>query len=55
MSAAGLGSKRHVIDDDEDRQERKPCHPHQTRVGNVSRPRWFDAGDGQREAALVCQ
>ena len=52
MSAAGSGSKRHVTDDDEDRQ---PRHPHQTRVGNVSRPRRFDAGDGQNDGDDYCE
>jgi len=55
MSAAGSGSKRHVTDDDEDRQEREPCHPQQTRVGNVTRPRRFDAGDGQNDGDDYCE
>ena len=46
-SAAGSGSKRQVADADEDHQEHEPCHPHQARVGDVSRTLRFDAGDGQ--------
>jgi hypothetical protein len=47
-SAAGSGSKRQVADDDKDRQEHEPCHPHQARVGNASRTLRFYAGDGQK-------
>ena len=53
-SAAGSGSKRQVADDDEDRQEREPCHPHQARVGDVSRTLRFDAGDGQNDGDDYC-
>jgi hypothetical protein len=53
-STAGSGSKHQVADDDKGRQERKPCHPHQARVGNVSRTRRFDAGSGRNAGDDYC-
>ena len=55
ISAAGLGTIRQVADDDEDRQEREPCHPHQARVGDVSRTLRFDAGDGHNDGDDYCE
>jgi len=54
-SAAGSGSKRQVADDDEDRQEREPCHYHQARVSDVSRTRRFDAGSGRNAGDDDCE
>jgi hypothetical protein len=55
MSTAGPASKRQVADNEEDRQEREPCHPHQARVGDVSRTPWFDASDGQNAGDDYCE
>ena len=55
MSATGSGSKRQVTDDDEDRQEHEPCHPHHARVGDVSRALRFDTGDGQNAGDDYCE
>ena len=55
MSATGSGTIRQVADDDEDRQKRDPPHPHQARVGDVSRTLRFDAGDGQNAGHDYCE
>lgn len=46
---------RQVADDDEDRQKREPRHPHQARVGDVSRALRFNAGDGQNAGDDYCE
>jgi hypothetical protein len=48
-SSTGSGLERQVGDDDEDYQERKPCHPHQARVGDMSRTLRFEAGNGDND------